>query len=101
MTATQNAAPLIYAALAVCMKEIGADGIRKDRENKQQNFKFRGIDQVYNALNPIFARNGIVPVPCYSERIVDVRKTKDGTGTLYNVTVRGAITFRRGDGLRR
>ncbi|MGZ5583442.1 MAG: ERF family protein [Usitatibacter sp.] len=95
---TTATAPLIYAALAACMKDIGVEGIAKDRENKQQNFKFRGIDQVYNALNPILSKHGVVFVPNFTERIVDTRRNKDNTSNLYNVTVRGIIRAYASDG---
>ena len=40
----------IYEAISRCMEEIGAVG--KDAVNKQQGFKYRGIDAVMNAINP-------------------------------------------------
>ena len=36
--------PLIYGKMAAIMKDCGA--IRKGRRNQQQNFMFRGIDDV-------------------------------------------------------
>lgn len=53
--------PMIYEALHKVMNEVEAIG--KDRTNQQQGFKFRGIDQVYNALHPLMAKHGIVTVP--------------------------------------
>ena len=41
----------IYEAISRCMEEIGAVG--KDAVNKQQGFKYRGIDAVMNAINQI------------------------------------------------
>lgn len=93
--------PLIYGAIAECMREIGETGISKARRNSGQGFNFRGIDDVYNALNPILSKHKVVPAPRYTERIVDVRQTKvkDGVpGVIYSVTVRGTITFYAPDG---
>lgn len=90
-------APLIFGALARAMAKIGAGGISKDRRNKDQGFNFRGIDDVYNALNPIFSEEQIIPVPQYTERVVDVRLTAAGKN-MYNVTVRGTIRFYAADG---
>lgn len=93
-----TAAPLIYAAIAACMREIGEHGIAKTGRNKSQGFNFRGIDQVYNALNPILSKHGVFFVPSYIERVVDARRTKDGEGMLYNVTVRGTMRAYAADG---
>ena len=45
----------IYEAISRCMEEIGAVG--KDAVNKQQGFKYRGIDAVMNAINPALTKN--------------------------------------------
>lgn len=47
----------IYEAISRCMEEIGAVG--KDAVNKQQGFKYRGIDAVMNAINPALVKNHI------------------------------------------
>jgi hypothetical protein len=89
--------PMIYAALAKCLAEIGEHGIGKNKRNSDQGFNFRGIDDVYNYMNPIFAKHGVVPVPRYFERVVDKRLTAKGKD-MYNVTVRGTVTFYAADG---
>ena len=40
----------IHTSISKIMSEIGAIG--KDQTNKQQGFKYRGIDDVMNALQP-------------------------------------------------
>lgn len=47
----------INDAIAAIMAEV--PGITKGRQNDSQHYKFRGIDDVYNALNPILARHGV------------------------------------------
>jgi hypothetical protein len=47
----------IFPAMAAIMAEVGAIG--KDQVNQAQGFRFRGIDQVYNALNPLMAKHGV------------------------------------------
>ena len=42
----------VYQAIAYVMRDMSAEGISKDRRNQQQNYNFRGIDDVYNALSP-------------------------------------------------
>lgn len=44
----------IYAAISAAMADISAIG--KDKYNQQQGFKFRGIDDVMNALKPILTK---------------------------------------------
>ena len=39
--------PMIYRSIAGVIADVGAVG--KDKMNKQQGFKFRSIDDVYNA----------------------------------------------------
>lgn len=51
----------IYPALAGVMDNIEA--IEKDKQNKTQDFKYRGIDDVYNALHPLLAQFNIVTAP--------------------------------------
>lgn len=41
----------------------GIDFIGKDKRNQIQNYNFRGIDDFYNELHPIFAKNGVFICP--------------------------------------
>lgn len=50
---------LIYSKVAEVMKEI--EPIAKERRNVQQNYNFRGIDELMNALSPIVTKHGIFP----------------------------------------
>ena len=58
----------IYSLVAQAMRKVGAIG--KDSVNKQQNYKFRGIDAVYNALNPVMSELGLFICP----EIIDHRR---------------------------
>ena len=53
--------PAIFGAMASVMDQVGAIG--KDSANKQQGWKFRGIDAAYNAIHPLLALNRIITVP--------------------------------------
>lgn len=48
---------LINAKMNSLMGDI--DAIKKDQTNEQQKFKYRGIDDLYNALHGLFAKHGI------------------------------------------
>ena len=52
---------MIYQLIGKAIGMIGAIG--KDKVNSQQGFKYRGIDQVYNALNPVMAELGSGDAP--------------------------------------
>ena len=45
----------IYETITAVMEEIGAIG--KNSKNNQQNFMYRGIDAVMNALSPAFVKH--------------------------------------------
>lgn len=82
----------VYKAIANVAAEMATVGISKGKENKQQGFKFRGIDDVYNALAPVLARNLLVILPRCVERNVVERVTAKG-GNLFYVTVRAEFDF--------
>jgi hypothetical protein len=84
--------PNVYACIAAVSAEIALTGISKDRKNEQQHYKFRGIDDVYNALAPILAKNKLVIIPRIVSRDVVERQTQKG-GTLFYVTVAAEFDF--------
>ena len=53
--------PMIYGLIQKAMGMIGAIG--KDSVNEQQKFRYRGIDAVYNALNPVMSELGLFICP--------------------------------------
>lgn len=83
---------LVYQAISAVAKEMAATGISKDRTNTQQNFKFRGIDQVYNALAPALVNHGLLILPRITERTVTERTTPKGT-VLFYVVVKAEFDF--------
>jgi ERF superfamily len=73
----------VYEAIKNVMAEIGTAGISKDRNNQQQGYKFRGIDDVYNALNPVLARHGLILLPKVLERSQVERQSSKGNTLIY------------------
>ena len=73
----------IYEAITKCMEEIGAVG--KDDVNKQQGFRYRGIDAVMNALNPALTHNHVFVVPEVLEQQRQERTTGKGTVLIYSI----------------
>lgn len=77
----------VYKAIAAVMAEMAKHGIAKDRRNTQgSGYNFRGIDDVYNALAPLLAANGLVILPRMISRQCEERQSKNG-GNLFYVTV--------------
>jgi len=78
--------PKVYVAIAAVMSDLSKEGISKDRKNQQQNYNFRGVDDVYNALSPVLSRHNLCMLPRILNRDVTERQTKGG-GALFNVVV--------------
>ena len=85
----------IYQAIIGVMADIGAIG--KDKKNAQQGFKYRGVDDVMNALQPVMVQHGLFVVPEIIDQKREERKTNRGGNLIYSVcTVR--YTFYAKDG---
>lgn len=91
----ENKDPLIYAAIVGTMSDIGAVG--KDKQNQTQGFKYRGVDDVMNALNPALTKNGVFILPEILEIERSQRKTAKG-GILYYSVCKMLFTFYAKDG---
>lgn len=86
-------APQVYAAINAVQKEIAITGISKNNATTGgAKFKFRGIDDVYNALSPLIAKHGLVIAPRYSDRAFVERKSSNGNSLFY-ITVTGHFDF--------
>ena len=92
---TTEARPMIYAAMAKVMKEVGAIG--KSRKNAQQNYAFRGIDDVVAHLQDVMANNGVFVTPKVLEQWRDIVTTKSGA-TMASVRLLIRHTFYAEDG---
>lgn len=92
MSESQAAVPAVFGCIAKVSAEIAQTGIAKTRSNQQQGYKFRGIDDVYNALAPLMAKHGLVIIPRILSRELVERQTKTG-GVLFNVTVESEFDF--------
>lgn len=74
----------IYAALAAVMADVSS--VAKRDRNSQQNFNFRGIDAVVNAVGPVLRKHGVIVAPNV-ERVdyVSVQSKSGGVGTVCRV----------------
>ena len=87
-----NEAPHVIVAMNVVSARLAEEGIKKSRSNQQQGYKFRGIDEVLNALSAIISSEKLVIIPHVESREVTERQTKSG-GALFSVVVRVTYTF--------
>lgn len=86
----------IYGALAQANRAIGSIG--KNRKNKEQNFNFRGIDDVMNAVHSALSEAGvfILTEPEGDPKITE-RKTRAG-GAIYHILQKWRFQFCAEDG---
>ena len=82
--------PTVVQALAAVMNEIKV--VRKEERNQAQNFSFRGIDAVLNAVGPALRKHGVVVVPEVLDYTYDTVVTSRGT-SMAHVVVKVAYTF--------
>ncbi len=84
-----NTLPTVVEALAQVMERV--QSIRKESKNQQQNFNFRGIDAVMNAVGPAFRECGVVCIPTGVEWSDEHYESKN-KAQMRSVTL--TVTFR-------
>src|SRR5947207_4539695 len=84
--------PMVYKAIVNVTDTISRVGVAKSRNNQQQGYKFRGIDDIYNALAPELAKHKLCILPDVLERSLEERTTAKGNAIFY-VTVRVRFDF--------
>jgi hypothetical protein len=82
----------VYKTINAVQSDLAKAGIGKDSTNTFDNYKFRGIDAVYNALAPLLAKHGLCILPRMLTRTVDERTSQKG-GALFYVTVEAEFDF--------
>jgi len=86
----------IYAKMALILTDIRAIG--KSQTNQQQRFKFRGIDDLYNHLNPIMGRHGVFNT-CHSIDPIIENEIESKQGTKgWHIKSQYTFRFYAGDG---
>lgn len=76
-------APKIYATISAAMADINPVG--KGKYNQKQGFKYRGIDDVMNALYPVLTRHGLFLVPEVLDHSREERATKSSGNLIYSI----------------
>jgi hypothetical protein len=78
----------IYAQMSKVMSEVRAIG--KNGKNADDDYTFRRIDDVYNALQPVLAKNGVFFVPS----VLESTEEKIGSGKKAQVRVKLKVQYK-------
>lgn len=73
----------IYTVLPAITNRIGA--IDKNKKNLHQNYNYRSIDDIYNALNPLFGEYEVFVSSQIIKDTREERKSKEGGLLLYTI----------------
>lgn len=73
----------IFESISAVMAEVGAVG--KNSKNNQQNFMYRGVDAVMNALSPALTKCKVFVVPEVLEQTREERTTAKGALLIYSI----------------
>lgn len=65
------------------MGEIG--GIAKNKRNQAQGYSFRGIDDVYLAVQPLLSKYKVFTVPQVIDSKTEIKEGKNGTVLMYRI----------------
>ncbi|MFE7017646.1 ERF family protein [Streptomyces sp. NPDC057651] len=84
-------APRVFAVVAAVMKDTMP--VAKSQENKQQNYSFRGIDDVMSAMAGPMRSHGLFILPS----IADHKQQRDGKMTRTLITMRYRVYGPAGD----
>ena len=82
-TTTKMTQPNIYQAINSIMQDV--DAIGKNKKNAQQGYSFRGIDDMYNALQPLFKKHNVFIASNVLESKREERQTAKGGTLIYTI----------------
>ena len=86
----------VHEAVVAIRAEVGA--VRKDGRNTQQNFNFRGVDAVVNALAGMMSKHGLMVYPSKVEHRPGTKQLSGGkVATSVDVTVDYTFVGPEGD----
>ena len=83
----------IFATMMAVQRGLAKVGISKDQQNTSQGWKFRGIDDVLNALSGVLAENKALVIP----NVIDKKRLESAKGTHWLVTVDWTFFNESGD----
>lgn len=69
----------VYEAINKVQSDLAAIGIQKAQENRDQHYKFRGIDDLYDVLSPLLSKHSLLIIPFVISKEITQHQTKNGT----------------------
>jgi len=83
----------VYKAIVAVQSDLAKEGISKDRTCTQgASYKFRGIDDIYNALSPYLSAHSLCILPRMMSRNC-VERTSNKGNALFYTTVEAEFDF--------
>ena len=82
--------PRVYQAITAITGALARSGIAKLQTNEQDQYKYRGIDDVHNRLSPLLAEHRLCILPRVLERVCVDRHDAQGN-LLMAVSLRVAF----------
>ncbi|MGC9536601.1 ERF family protein [Streptomyces sp. UG1] len=89
---TPDGTPRVFAAIAAVMRDVMP--VAKDKENQQQRYKFRGVDDAMSAMAGPMRAHGLFILPSIAEHHAERRGEKM---THVNITMRYHVYGPAGD----
>jgi hypothetical protein len=89
----ENEVKKVYQAIVNVASDISKEGIAKDKTCTQgASYKFRGIDDIYNALSPFLAKHRLCILPRMINKVCVERASQKGNALFYT-TVEAEFDF--------
>lgn len=88
----------VHQAIRNVMADLGAITKSKTVTEGPARFKFRGVDDVMNALHDPLVKHGLTILPQVQERIQEARLTRSGQSTMTVTHLRVRFLFTGPDG---
>lgn len=79
-----NGLPKIFEAISNVQSEISSIGVSKSRTNVEQKYRFRGIDEILNALSPLFKKYKMFVLPYVVSERKEERPSRSGGILIYS-----------------
>jgi hypothetical protein len=86
----RSSAPKVYSAINAVARELSRRGVGKLQSNDQDQYQYRGIDDVLNRLSPVLAQHKLCVLPRVLERLCQERNGGNGT-LLISVSLKVAF----------
>lgn len=92
IAALKNSGAHVFTAINNIVAALAKTGIAKSLNNTKDQFKARGIDDVYAALAPLLAEEKLIITPYVVSRTYERYDSKSG-GTLFSITLEVEFNF--------